>query len=43
MAREYPHCEVVGLDLAPAPVDIEVGAAFVVNQPILNYLTGVTR
>ena len=23
MAREYPECEVIGLDLAPAPVDID--------------------
>lgn len=24
MAMQFPHCEVVGLDLAPAPVDLEV-------------------
>jgi hypothetical protein len=23
MAREFPHCEVIGVDLAPAPVDSE--------------------
>ncbi|CCA71902.1 hypothetical protein PIIN_05837 [Serendipita indica DSM 11827] len=23
MAREYPHCEVIGVDLAPTPVDLE--------------------
>ncbi|PVF97655.1 S-adenosyl-L-methionine-dependent methyltransferase [Serendipita vermifera] len=23
MAREFPHCEVIGVDLAPAPVDLE--------------------
>jgi hypothetical protein len=23
MAKEFPHCEVVGVDLAPVPVDLE--------------------
>jgi hypothetical protein len=23
MAREFPHCEVIGVDLAPAPVDLD--------------------
>jgi hypothetical protein len=22
MAKEFPHCEVVGVDLAPVPVDV---------------------
>jgi hypothetical protein len=24
MAREFPDCEVLGLDLAPAPIDLEL-------------------
>jgi hypothetical protein len=24
MAREFPQCDVVGLDLTPAPIDIEL-------------------
>jgi hypothetical protein len=23
MAKEFPHCDVVGVDLAPVPVDLE--------------------